>query len=227
MSPSSPDPLLATPPTGRPIRLALMNDYQVVVEGLRQMLAPYGERVHVVEVVSLLPVESEVDVLLYDGYSHERITGPAEDVLRSTPARFVLYTWNLDEALVQEALGKGAAACLSKSLSADELVAAIEEVAAGRTLVSDDPGADAPIIEPKWPGREHGLSPRESEILALIAQGLTNQEIADRAYLSINSVKTFIRLAYRKIGAQRRTQALIWASHHGFLPTPSRTVYDD
>ncbi|MPZ94949.1 MAG: hypothetical protein GEU96_08525 [Propionibacteriales bacterium] len=56
-----------------------MNDYQVVVEGLRQMLAPYGERVHVVEVVSLLPVETEVDVL------------------RSTPARFVLYTWNLDE----------------------------------------------------------------------------------------------------------------------------------
>ena len=60
-------------------------------------------------------------------------------------------------------------------------------------------------------------------MLALIAQGLSNQEIADRAYLSINSIKTFIRSCYRKIGVTRRTQAVLWATNHGFVPYPSRT----
>jgi len=149
-----------------------------------------------------------------------------EQMLRSSTARFVLYTWNLDHDYVREARDKGVAACLSKSLPAEELVAAIEDVAAGGTPVSPDPGPDAPIVEPTWPGREHGLSPRESEVLALIAQGLSNREVAQRAYLSINSVKTYIRYAYRKIGVERRTQAVIWATNHGFVPKPSRSVYD-
>ena len=55
-------------------------------------------------------------------------------------------------------------------------------------------------------------------MLALIAQGLSNQEIAERAFLSINSVKTYIRSAYRKIGVQRRTQAVLWATQNGFVP---------
>jgi two-component system, NarL family, response regulator LiaR len=204
-----------------------MDDYQVVVEGLREMLAPYDERVRVVEGVSLLPVVSDVDLVLYDGFSHERIVQPVADLLRASSARFVLYTWNLDEAYVREAMDMGVVACLSKSLPADELVAALEKVASGDTLVSDDPGPEAPVVEPRWPGREHGLSPRESEVLALIAQGLSNQEVAERAYVSINSVKTYIRSAYRKIGVQRRTQAVIWATNHGFVPTASRSIYDD
>ena len=149
------------------------------------------------------------------------------DLLRASSARFVLYTWNLDVAYVREALDRGVVACLSKSLPTDELVAALDKVASGDTLVSDDPGPEAPVVEPSWPGREHGLSPRESAVLALIAQGLSNREVAERAYLSINSVKTYIRFAYRKIGVQRRTQAVIWATNHGFVPIASRTIYDD
>ena len=56
-----------------------------------------------------------------------------------------------------------------------------------------------------------GLSAREVEVLALIAEGLTNQEIADRVFVSINSVKTYIRSAYRKIGVHSRSQAAVWA----------------
>ena len=63
---------------------------------------------------------------------------------------------------------------------------------------------------------------RESEIIALITQGLSNQEIAERSYLSINSVKTYIRTAYRKIGVHRRSQAVAWGIAHGFLPTKAR-----
>ena len=76
----------------------------------------------------------------------------------------------------------------------------------------------------EWPGRSHGLTARESEVMALIAQGLTNQEIAERAYLSVNSVKTHIRSAYRKIGVERRSQAVLWATRNGFLPDHERTI---
>jgi DNA-binding NarL/FixJ family response regulator len=212
---------------GRPIRVAIMDDYEVVVAGLHSMLASFSNRVHVVELVSQLPVESRVDVVLYDAFSRERVVGPVENVVRETDAKVVVYSWLADPDLVEEALAKGVSGWLSKSLTSEELVAALERVAAGAVVVSDDPGPDAPITEGSWPGKEHGLSPRESEVLALIAQGLSNQEIADRAYVSINSVKTYIRTCYRKIGVQRRTQALLWATKNGFLPARKRFLVDD
>ena len=58
------------------------------------------------------------------------------------------------------------------------------------------------------------LTSREAEVLRLIAQGLSNQEIADRVFVSINSVKTYIRSAYRKIGVRSRTQAVAWCLQH-------------
>ena len=102
---------------------------------------------------------------------------------------------------------------------------------AGSVVVSDDPGSgaadDTELAEGDWPGRRHGLSARESEVLALIAQGLSNQEIADGTFLSINSVKTYIRSAYRKIGVKRRTQAVLWATKNGFVPNRSRVILGD
>ncbi len=62
-----------------------------------------------------------------------------------------------------------------------------------------------------------GLSDREAQVLALIAEGLSNQEIADRVFVSINSVKTYIRSAYRKIGVNSRSQAVAWCLRHGVL----------
>lgn len=69
-----------------------------------------------------------------------------------------------------------------------------------------------------WPGREEGLTQREAEVLALIVQGLSNADIAVRAHLSPNSVKTYIRSCYRRIGASSRTQAVLWGIDHGFRP---------
>ena len=65
-------------------------------------------------------------------------------------------------------------------------------------------------------GHDVGLSPRESSVLALVTRGFSNQEIADKLYLSINSVKTYIRSAYRKVGVTSRAQAVAWAIQHGF-----------
>jgi DNA-binding NarL/FixJ family response regulator len=216
---------------GQPVRIAIMNDYEVVVAGLHQMLAPYAARVRVVELDSLLPVHTAVDVLLYDAFGRERVTGPVAQTIAETDAKVLIYTWHLEPELVEEALAKGAVGVLSKTIDALDLVAAIEKVHAGSVVVGEHPGPEAATdkapVPGDWPGREHGLSAREAEVVSLIAQGLSNQEIADRAFLSINSVKTYIRSAYRKIGVERRTQAVLWATQNGFVPNRARHILGD
>ena len=73
-----------------------------------------------------------------------------------------------------------------------------------------------------WPGRREGITDRESEILALITQGKSNDEIAGLTYLSINTVKSYVRSAYRKIEVDSRTQAVLWGIDHGFKPNHRR-----
>ena len=108
---------------------------------------------------------------------------------------------------------------LDKRLTAEELADALERIHRGESgVVSADypPSVDFDLGE--WPGREHGLSAREAEVIALITQGLSNEEIADRTYMSINTVKTYIRTAYRKIGVDNRTRAVLWGVDNGFRP---------
>ncbi|MGB0102333.1 MAG: response regulator transcription factor [Nocardioides sp.] len=210
----------------RPIRIAVVNDYEMVVAGVAAMLAPHHDRINVVELDSGLPVISQVDVILYDTFGQIQGDGvDLEDLVRGGDARVVIFSWNLQPELVRKAIERGAAGYLSKGLSADEIATAIEAVHDGETVVpresagSVDTGAAG-----EWPGQEHGLTARESEVLALITQGLSNHEIATRSYLSINSVKTYIRTAYRKIGVTRRSQAVGWGMRHGFEPDRMRSV---
>ena len=82
----------------------------------------------------------------------------------------------------------------------------------------------APVPEPVLdadPGPVADLSPREVEVLTMVALGSTNDEIATALYLSLNTVKTYIRTSYRKIGATRRAQAVIWGREHGLVGTGS------
>ena len=71
--------------------------------------------------------------------------------------------------------------------------------------------------------RAQGLTCREAEVVALITQGLSNAEIARRSYLSINSVKSYIRTAYRKMGVTTRSEAVLWGVGYGFHMTPPST----
>jgi len=73
-------------------------------------------------------------------------------------------------------------------------------------------------------GHHVGLREREARVLRLVAQGLSNDEIARQDFLSINSVKTYIRTGYRKIGATNRTQAVVWAMRHGFATDEESAV---
>ena len=76
--------------------------------------------------------------------------------------------------------------------------------------------APSPIV-PEEVLRELGISPREYEVLQLMAAGLSNQEIADRLFISLNTVKTHISNLYLKLGVQRRTQAIQKAKEKGLM----------
>ena len=208
----------------RPLRIAIVDDYAVVVAGVASFLE--AERIEVVETGATQPVISDVDIVLYDTFGQIQGTGiDLEDfVADSGGAKVVIYSWNLNEELIEQAMTGGASGYLSKVLTGPAVVKALERIMSGETVILVGEHETSVGGAGDWPGREAGLSPREAEMLALITQGLSNQEIADRAYLSINSVKTYIRSAYRKIGANKRTQALMWAVDNGFRPDTLRTI---
>ncbi|MCW2793537.1 MAG: regulatory protein LuxR [Nocardioides sp.] len=204
------------------IRIAIVNDYEIVVAGVAAALEPYADRVEVVEMDSRMPVVSDVDVVLYDTFG--QVQGDSvnlDELVEGGEARVVIFSWNVQPDLVRRALALGVAGYLDKSLTAEQIVVALEAVHRGEQVVPS-PQAGADSVSGAWPGRTHGLSNREAEVLALITQGLSNQEIAERTYLSINSVKTYIRTAYRKIGVTRRAQAVVWGMQHDFEPDRSR-----
>jgi NarL family two-component system response regulator LiaR len=210
-----------------PVRLAIVNDYEIVVSGLASMLEEHRDRVHVVEINAQTAVLSDVDVVLVDMFGQlPRAGSTLDDLVRESDAPVVLYSWEMSRDGISSALTAGAGGYLSKSLSAQEIVNALEAIRDGEVVVLTNAvgeRGDQPVGV-QWPGQAAGLSPRESEVLALITQGLSNQEIAQTTYLSINSVKTYIRSAYRKIGVSTRSQAVGWGMQHGFEPASMRLL---
>ena len=120
------------------------------------------------------------------------------------------------------ALQQGVSGYLSKALPARELVAALRGGARRRDRGQPTRRRARPITGLDWPGRGEGLTDRESEILALITQGKSNAEVARLTYLSPNTVKSYIRTIYRKIGVASRTQAVLWGVRNGFTPDHHR-----
>jgi NarL family two-component system response regulator LiaR len=207
----------------RPLRLAIVDDYAVVVAGVATFLA--DEHIDVVETGASQTVLSDVDVVLYDTFGQVNGSGlDLKDFVRDSGAKVVVYSWNVHPEMVVQAIAGGARGYLSKVLTGPQVVDALNRVVAGEVVIL--PGSNESSVDGSgdWPGRSAGLSPREAEVVALITQGLSNQEIADRAFLSINSVKTYIRSAYRKIGVERRSQAVLWGIRNGFEPDTLRTI---
>lgn len=125
----------------------------------------------------------------------------------------ILYTARPSAEDVRAAVQRGASGAADKDWSAAQLIAAIEQSLASRREIQ--PGQERAIV-PLTPDEEMAptLSPREQELLLLVAQGLSNEDIADVMSVSVNSVKSYIRSAYRKIGVVRRTQAVLWTLSH-------------
>ncbi len=203
-----------------PITIAVVDDYDVVVLGVARMLEQYPDRVRVEELSTTSTVDRPVDIVLYDAFAQaETDTADLKQFLDNPLAgRTVVYTWNFHPELVEQVREQGLHGYLSKALPARDLVSCLERVHAGEVVVSEPPGRARSATGLDWPGRAEGLSDRESEILALITQGKSNADVAGITFLSPNTIKSYVRTIYRKIGVTSRTQAVLWGVHHGFVP---------
>jgi NarL family two-component system response regulator LiaR len=210
------------------IRLAIVNDYEVVVHGLAAMLRSYSDRIEVVELDVNSQPQADVDIALFDTFAQsfrdrERIARLVSD---PRIGKVVVYTWGADDPSVARARVPGIAAYVSKRLPAADLVGALEKIHAGETVRLHDSGR-GPLVGGDWPGREEGLTARESEVLSLITQGYSNNDIVETTMLSINSIKSYIRSAYRKIGVTSRSRAILWGIDHGFQPNRARINHEE
>jgi NarL family two-component system response regulator LiaR len=207
----------------RPLRLAIVDDYAVVVAGVASLLV--AERIDVVETDASMPVSSDVDIVLYDTFAQVHGEGmDLQDFVRDSDAKVVIYTWNLRPALIERALAEGACGYLSKMLTGPVIVEALERIMSGEIVIVTGDHETSVGGAGDWPGRSAGLSPREAEVMALITRGLSNTQIAERARVNPTSIKSYTESAYRKIGVERRPQAVLWAIANGFEHDTERKV---
>ena len=189
----------------------MVDDHEIDVAGVVAVLGTFTDRISLVEAGA-----PDVDVVLYGARElHAAHDDALHILLRSSPATVIVLGWGADAPQVSWAMACGAHGQLSKTMAGAALVAGLEQINRSRDRTVALPREDECHPAP----RMAGLTPREQEVLALITQGLSNQEIADRVFVSINSVKTYVRAAYRKIGVTRRSQAVSWGLRAGFAHT--------
>lgn len=193
-----------------PLLVAVVSPQAVVLSGLLELLRRHPRRVTVVP----YPGSHRPDVVLYDVL--DLVDGDLtelEALLDGAAAKVLAVSRDLRPDLASRAVAAGALGSISLGVSEEQLLDAVENAASG---------VPTPLIHPDADdadgrlGGDVGLTVREVQVITLIAQGRTNQEIAKELYLSPNSIKTYVRTAYRKIGASSRSQAVSWAIRHGF-----------
>jgi two-component system, NarL family, response regulator LiaR len=206
------------------IRVALVNDYEIVLEGLRSLLRPHEPEIATVEIDVNQPPSQHVDVTLFDTYGAQdgeflaRIKDLAGD---PTNGALLIFSFSDQPDLIEQLMRVGAQGFVSKAASGDAIVEAIREAAAGRQVLIRRRASGLEVDTAlRWPGRDIGLSGRESELLALLPGGPTNKELAAKLFVSENTIKTQLRHLYAKLGVKNRVQAstrageLLGVNHH-------------
>jgi DNA-binding NarL/FixJ family response regulator len=206
------------------LRLVLIEDHQALREGLELLLDREG-----CEVVGTagtagegraLIEQLEPDVSLVDiRLGEESGIDLTRELLDDDPARrVVLYTGSSDVELLISGLDSGARGYALKEGTPTELTGAIATVAGGGTYV--DPRLRSALLSRKATQRMPSLSKREREIMDLLAQGLTGEDVATQLFLSSETVKTHIRNAMTKLEAHTRVHAVAIALREGYISPP-------
>jgi len=204
------------------IRVFLLDDHEVVRRGVRDLLEAeddievVGEAGSVEEavgrIIAIGPDVAVLDVQLGDGSGVE----VCRDVRSARPelACIMLTSFADDEALF-EAIMAGAAGFVLKQIKGSDLIDAVRRVAAGESLL--DPRMTARVLErirrgPEEDERLKDLTPQEARILSLLADGMTNRQIADEMFLAEKTVKNYVSNLLSKMGMSRRTEAAVYAA---------------
>lgn len=219
----------AGPGRPQPIRVVLVDDHQMVLDGLAAMLRPHADRVAVVGATSdpgearRLVRDLEPDICLLDvRLRQESGLEVCADLRRCAPRTLVVFlTVYEDEAYLFEALQAGASGYLLKQVVGPELVGHLERVVDGEIAI--DPGLAGRVALSAarlqrgefWPGTHLGLTQRESEVLRLMVRGLSNRAIARELVVGDETVKTHVGSIYRKLAVADRSQAVAAALREG------------
>jgi len=193
------------------IRVALVNDYTIVLEGLRSLLRASEPEIQVIEMAVRKKPRQRVDVTLLDTYGELASLGERVRALSSDPSNgaIVVFSFSDQPQAVRHALRGGAEGFISKSLPRDQIIDGIKAAARGERMILTQRSHHAAIDEAlRWPGRDIGLTERESELLSLLSTGMTNRELGNHLYISENTVKTQLRHLYAKINVRNRAQAV-------------------
>ncbi len=208
------------------IRVLLVDDHEVVREGLRTFLslqdglevvgeAADGEQA-VLQAERLKPDVVLMDLVMprLDG------VGAMRELRRRLPAaRVIVLTSFADDERLLPAIQAGAAGYLLKNVAPAELARAVRAAHAGQAML--DPGVAARLVEaiadPPGEAPPERLTAREREVLALVADGLSNKRIAQRLGLSEKTVKTHVSHVLAKLGAADRTEAAVHAVRAGLI----------
>jgi two-component system response regulator DevR len=204
------------------IRVFLLDDHEVVRRGLKELLEDaggmevVGEASTAAEAIRRIPATKPevavLDVRLPDGDGVE----VCREVRSKVPglACLMLTSYTDDEALF-EAIMAGASGYVLKQIRGNELIDAIRTVASGKSLL--DPTATARVLDRLRQGEAEdekiaSLTEQERKLLDLLAQGLTNREIAERMFLAEKTVKNYVSNLLAKMGMARRTEAAVYAA---------------
>lgn len=194
----------------RSIRVALVNDYMIVLEGLRALLRSSEPEIEIVELDVKSKPRRRVDVTLLDTYGEVQSLTERVRLLSSDPTNgaIVVFSFSDRPQAVQRAMRAGATGFISKAVPRQQIIDGIKGAAKGDRVVLTQRSQHAQIDEAlRWPGRDVGLTERESEILSLLSTGMTNRELGSTLYLSENTIKTHLRSLYTKLGIRNRAQA--------------------
>jgi DNA-binding NarL/FixJ family response regulator len=217
------------------VTVMIVDDDDLMREGLRAVLSS-DERIEVVEeaadgrVAVQRARHARPDVVLMDVRMPELdgIAATAELLAVAPASRVMILTTFEDEAYILGALRAGASGFLLKRSSPEDLIAAIHTLAAGDALLSPsvtkrliDRVAHHPVIGDGANPQLDELTPREREVLELIAQGLSNREIAAELTVEETTVKSHVKRVLMKLQARDRVQAVIFAYESG-LVSPGR-----
>ncbi len=208
------------------ITLAIVDDHEALRDGLAALLRAAG-----LEVVGMAgtveagrdlvaldrPDVALIDIRLPDGTGIDL----ARELLSEDPAQAViLYTGDADAELLYDGLDTGARGYVLKAGSTEELVGAIERVAGGASYV--DPRLDRILLSPRATEKVPALSPREREIMNLMAEGLTAERIGEQISVSVETVRTHVRNVIRKLQARNRVHAIALALERGEIALSDR-----
>ena len=217
--------------TRAPVRLLVVDDHQVVLEGLASMLASQSSRVVIAASTTTaddalrLAAACKPDVVLLD----VRLRGAsgldlcAELVRRHPGMKVVFFTVYDDEQYLFQALRLGASGFLLKTTTGPELADHLDRVMDGDVTVDPTLAGRVAMTAARlqsgefWPGARTGLTQRESEVLGLMVRGLSNRAIALRLSIGEDTVKTHARALYRKLEVSDRAQAVAVALREGIF----------